>query len=171
MPSADGEPVQVPPPPIPAGNQGANNLAVALGDQEGSWRVEGDQALDVIQAVRRACVLAPRLGPELQDRLCVLAPTPTYRDSLASQTGSMAIRTRGPLAGPSRRVGKGQGALADSVCFVVSAFDRQRAERPVFLHSPFFDFPVEEEVRDFSGARFERHCHARDRFIEFGFFA
>lgn len=59
---ANGEPVHVPSPPIPARDQSADDLSVMLGNQEGSRGI-GDQALDVIQAVYRACVLAPLLGP------------------------------------------------------------------------------------------------------------
>ena len=62
MPIANSKPVHVPSPPIPAGNQSADDLPVALGDQKGG-RGAGDQALDVIWAVRRACVLTPRLSP------------------------------------------------------------------------------------------------------------
>jgi hypothetical protein len=62
VPFAHGEPVHVPSPPIPAGNQSTDNLTIALGDQKGG-RGAGDQALDVILAVRRTCVLTPRLSP------------------------------------------------------------------------------------------------------------
>lgn len=57
------EPVHVPPPSIPAGNQGADDLAAALSDQKGGRGIS-DQALDVIEAIGSACVLAPRLGPQ-----------------------------------------------------------------------------------------------------------
>jgi hypothetical protein len=63
MPVADGQPIQIPSPAVPAGNQSANDLIVALGNQKGSWGADGDQALDVIRPVRRACVLTPPLGP------------------------------------------------------------------------------------------------------------
>lgn len=62
MPFANGEPIHVPSPPVPAGNQSTDNLTTALGDQKGG-RGAGDQALDVIQAVRGTCVLTPRLSP------------------------------------------------------------------------------------------------------------
>lgn len=47
MPFTNCEPVHVPSPPVPAGNQSTDNLTAALGDQNGSRGV-GDQALDVI---------------------------------------------------------------------------------------------------------------------------
>lgn len=47
MPFANGEPIHVPSPPIPAGNQSTDDLIAALSDQKGGW-VVGDQALDVI---------------------------------------------------------------------------------------------------------------------------
>jgi hypothetical protein len=47
MPFANGEPIHVPSPPVPAGNQSTDNLSAALGDQQGG-RGAGDQALDVI---------------------------------------------------------------------------------------------------------------------------
>jgi len=62
MPFANGEPIHVPSPPIPAGNQSTDDLTPALGDQKGG-RGAGDQALDVIQAIRRTCVLTPLLSP------------------------------------------------------------------------------------------------------------
>jgi hypothetical protein len=62
VPFANSEPIHVPSPPIPACNQSADDLTTALGDQKGSRGV-GDQALDVIQVVRRTCMLAPRLSP------------------------------------------------------------------------------------------------------------
>lgn len=62
MPLANGEPIHVPSPPIPAGNQSTDDLTTTLGDQEGGRRA-GDQGLDVSQAVRRTCVLTPRLSP------------------------------------------------------------------------------------------------------------
>lgn len=101
MPFADGEPVHVAPPPVPAGDQGADDLTVALSHQKGGRRVL-DQALDVIQAVGRRCVLAPGLGPKLQDRSRILAPTSTYFDSLVSQVGSIA-RLGEPEIPPRRR--------------------------------------------------------------------
>ena len=60
---ANGEPVQVPPPAIPAGDQGADDLATTLRYQQGSGGIGGDQALDVLRTVRRACVFTPLLGP------------------------------------------------------------------------------------------------------------
>lgn len=62
MPFANGEPIHVPSPPVPTGNQDTDNLTTALGNQK-RGRGAGDQALDVIQAVGPACVLTPRLGP------------------------------------------------------------------------------------------------------------
>ncbi|HKB50097.1 MAG TPA: hypothetical protein VKC63_01550 [Solirubrobacterales bacterium] len=62
MPFANGEPIHVPSPPIPTGNQSTDNLTTALGDQKGGWGA-GDQALDIIETVRRACVLTSCLSP------------------------------------------------------------------------------------------------------------
>jgi hypothetical protein len=47
MPLANSEPIHVPSPPIPAGNQSADDLTTALGDQKGGRRA-GGQALDVV---------------------------------------------------------------------------------------------------------------------------
>jgi hypothetical protein len=47
MPLTNGEPIHVPSPPIPGGDQSTDNLAIALSDQE-CGRGAGDQALDVI---------------------------------------------------------------------------------------------------------------------------
>jgi hypothetical protein len=46
MPFMNGEPIHVPSPPIPAGNQSADDLITALSDQKGG-RGAGNQALDV----------------------------------------------------------------------------------------------------------------------------
>lgn len=62
MPFANSEPIHVPSPPIPASNESTDNLIVALSNQK-SGRGIRNQALDIIQAVRRSCVLAPRLSP------------------------------------------------------------------------------------------------------------
>jgi hypothetical protein len=62
VPFADGEPVHVPSPPVPTGNQSTDDLTVALGNQKGGRGI-CNQALDVIEAVGGGCVLAPRLGP------------------------------------------------------------------------------------------------------------
>ncbi len=62
LPRANGEPVHVPPPAIPAGNQGAYDLGPALGDQEYSRGIR-DQTLDVVQAIDPTCVPATRLTP------------------------------------------------------------------------------------------------------------
>jgi hypothetical protein len=60
---ANSKAIHVSSPPIPAGNQSADNLTIALGNQKGGWGTIGSQVLDAIQAVRRTCVLAPYLGP------------------------------------------------------------------------------------------------------------
>jgi len=62
MPFANGEPVHVPPPPVPAGDQGTDDLSVVLGNQKGARRISG-QALDVIEAVGRRGMLTPLLSP------------------------------------------------------------------------------------------------------------
>lgn len=131
---SNGEAVHVSSPSIPGGDQGAGDLVAALGDEEGGRGIL-DQAFDVIQAVRRAGVIAARLGPELEDCLRVLMPAPAYRDSLAGQVGSMAkgdaITKPDPPADQRRRVNPGEmrnAFSADSVCAVVGALDRQRAE-------------------------------------------
>ncbi len=62
IPFANSEAIHVPSPPIPTSNQSTDNLIAALGDQKGGRGI-GDQALDVIYAVRRTCVLTPRLSP------------------------------------------------------------------------------------------------------------
>ena len=62
MPGVNGKPIHVSSPAIPAGDQSAGDLIAALGDQE-SGRGICDQTLDVVQAVSRRCVLAPRLSP------------------------------------------------------------------------------------------------------------
>jgi len=62
MSITDGKPVHVPSPPVPGGNQGTDYLPVSLGYQEGSGGLR-DQALDVIEAVGRAGVVAPSLRP------------------------------------------------------------------------------------------------------------
>ena len=89
MPFANSEPVHVPSPAIPAGNQRTDDLVAALSDQQGSRGIP-DQTLDVLQAIGRGSVPTPLLGPQLQDRWRLLGPTSTYRDSLSSQAGSMA---------------------------------------------------------------------------------
>lgn len=47
MPFANGEPIHVPSPAIPAGNQSTDNLTAALGDQKGGGGIP-NQALDII---------------------------------------------------------------------------------------------------------------------------
>jgi hypothetical protein len=89
LPLAHSEPVHVPSPPIPAGNQGADYLIAAHGNQKGS-RGCIDQALDVSEAVGSARVLTSLLSPKLQDRPRLLAAASTYRDLLAAQGGSIA---------------------------------------------------------------------------------
>lgn len=64
MPFANSEPIHVPSPPVPTSNQSTDNLIAALSNQK-SRRGISDQALDVIKAVGRTCVLTPRLGPKL----------------------------------------------------------------------------------------------------------
>lgn len=76
MPIADGEPIHVPSPPIPGGDQGPDYLPVPLGHQEGSRGI-GDQTLDVIEAVGRARVLASSLRPQVQHSRHVGLPAST----------------------------------------------------------------------------------------------
>jgi len=64
MPFVNSEPVHVPSPPVPTGNQGTNNLIAALGDQKGGRGI-CDQALDIVEMVCRGRVRAPLLRPKL----------------------------------------------------------------------------------------------------------
>jgi hypothetical protein len=59
---ANGEPIHISPPPVPRGNQGTEDFSTTLGYKQDSWGID-DQTLDVIYAIRCACVLASRLGP------------------------------------------------------------------------------------------------------------
>lgn len=86
---ANSEPVHIPSPAVPTGDQGTDDLAIALGNQKGGGGIS-NQAFDIIQAIGRTRVLTPRLSPKPQDRSRVLTLAPTYRDSLASQVPSMA---------------------------------------------------------------------------------
>ena len=63
-PTANGQPIHVPSPPIPGSNQSANDLGVSLGNQESSWGVDY-QPPHILQAVNRRCMHAPRLRPQL----------------------------------------------------------------------------------------------------------
>lgn len=103
MPLANGEPVHVPAPSIPGGNQGTDELVVALGDQKGGRGV-GDQALDVVQTVRRARVLASGLRPKPQDGPCILPSAAPYGEPLVDQAASMAR--------PKLTIGSGDDAQA-----------------------------------------------------------
>lgn len=62
MSITNSKPVHVPSPPVPGSYQGADYLPIPLGYQEGSRRL-GDQALDVIEAVGRARMVASSLLP------------------------------------------------------------------------------------------------------------
>jgi hypothetical protein len=62
VPVANSEPIHVPSPPIPAGNQSTDNLIALLSNQKGRRGIS-NQALDVIEAVGRSCVLTARLSP------------------------------------------------------------------------------------------------------------
>jgi hypothetical protein len=62
MPFAHSEPIHVPPPPIPASDQSTDDLTATLGNQKGGRGIS-NQALDVLQAVGRSCVLTPSLSP------------------------------------------------------------------------------------------------------------
>jgi hypothetical protein len=64
MPLANSEPIHVPSPTIPTGNQSTDNFIAVLSDQKGRRRIS-NQTLDVIQAIGRSCVLTPRLSPKL----------------------------------------------------------------------------------------------------------
>jgi hypothetical protein len=86
---ANSEPVHIPSPPVPTGDQGTDDLATRLSNQKAGGGIS-NQAFDIIQAVGRTRVLTPRLSPKPQDRSRVLTPTSTYRDSLASQVPIMA---------------------------------------------------------------------------------
>lgn len=92
MPVTNGKPVHVSPPPIPGRNQGTDNLAATFGYQEDSRGI-GHQALDLIAAVGRACVLTSFLLPQLQYCLHVGLLASTYRD-FASQAGIVATKAR-----------------------------------------------------------------------------
>jgi hypothetical protein len=62
MPFANGEPVHVPSPAVPAGNQRTDDLTAALSNQKGRRGIS-DQALDILQAIGRGSVPSPRLSP------------------------------------------------------------------------------------------------------------
>jgi hypothetical protein len=62
MSFTNSKPIQVASPPVPTGDQGADDLAVARGNQQSSRRI-GDQVLDVLAAVDRGCMPTPRLSP------------------------------------------------------------------------------------------------------------
>src|SRR5258705_1406420 len=99
-----------------------------------------------------------------------MLPEPPYGDFLAAQVPSMARPA--PLAGGHRRADWAESELADPVCAVVRPFDFGRAQGPERLFFFFvFDFSVEGEDGHFFDVRFKYHCHARDRLIQFWFFA
>jgi hypothetical protein len=91
----NGESIHVASPPVPAGNQGPDNLIAALGNQKGRGGIR-DQAFDVGEMVCPGCVLTSRLRPKLQDGLRVLEPASTYGEPLASQAGDTYAATCSP---------------------------------------------------------------------------
>jgi len=120
QPVANGETVYVPSPPVPAGDQSADDLLTALGDKE-SRRGIGDQVLDVLRPVGGGRVPASRLSPELQDRLGVVGPASTYRDSLnGGQVNSVTRDTS--------RVTRRWGLIASGIATVVLLLAMSPAE-------------------------------------------
>jgi hypothetical protein len=88
LPIADGEPIHIPSPPVPGCDQRTDDLPVPFGNQEGS-RGFGNQALDVIEAVGRACVLAASLCPQVQYCWYVVPSATAYVDFRPSQARSI----------------------------------------------------------------------------------
>lgn len=88
MAIANGEPIHVASPSVPRSDQGADDLPIPLGDQEGGRRV-GDQALNIIEAVGRARMFAPSLCPQIQHGRHIGLSASTYGDFLASQVRSL----------------------------------------------------------------------------------
>ncbi len=94
---ADGEPVHVPSPPVPCGDQGADDLPISLGNKE-SGRGVIDQSLDVIKTIRRTCMLAAGLCPQVQYRQQVGPSAAAHDDFLAGQVRSIMLRSVFPTA-------------------------------------------------------------------------
>ncbi len=96
-------------------------LAVCDGNRRrGIGRGIGDQTLDVLDAVEGARVLAPRLGPKLQDRLGLIWPATPYRDSLGGQVDSVARDTS--------RVTRRWGLIASGIATVILLLAMSPAE-------------------------------------------
>lgn len=92
------KPVHVPSPPVPGGDQSADDFAVLLGHQEGRRRLGSDELHDIIEAIGRARMLAPGLRPQLQDGRHLALETSTYVEFLAGQARSIRRRRRGQSA-------------------------------------------------------------------------
>lgn len=65
MPIVDREPIHVSSPSVPARDQGPEDLPITLGHQQGSGGVV-NQALDMVETVSRACMLASSLLPQVE---------------------------------------------------------------------------------------------------------
>jgi hypothetical protein len=89
MSFANGKPVHVPSPSVPGGDQGADDLSVSLGHQEGSRRI-GNEELDIVEVVRGACMLTSRLRPKIQYGRYIGRSASTHGDSLAGQVRSIS---------------------------------------------------------------------------------
>lgn len=96
MSIADGEPIHVPSPPVPGGDQGADDLPVSLGYEESS-RGFINQSLDFIKPIRRTCVLTAALCPQIQYRRQVRLSAAAYGDFLAGQVRSITLRSVFPM--------------------------------------------------------------------------
>jgi hypothetical protein len=83
------KPVHVPSPPVPGGDQSADDLAVLLGHQEGGRRLWTDELHDIIEAIGSTRMLAPSLRPQLQDGRHLALEASTYVESLAGQARSI----------------------------------------------------------------------------------
>jgi hypothetical protein len=145
MPIADGESIQVPSPPVPGGDQGADDLPVSLGYEE-SGRGFIDQSLDVIKTIRCTCMLAAGLCPQVQYRWQVGPSAAAYGDFLAGQVRSITSRfvfpgisavlplsramhfTRAPL--PAATIGSMAGSPTRRVEFDSELLDRLHERRP-----------------------------------------
>lgn len=87
---ADGEPVHVPAPSVPGGDQGADDLPLSLGHEENGGRLRC-QTLDVVDAVGRARVPAAGVCPQLQDGRRLGLPAPPHLEAPASQARSLCL--------------------------------------------------------------------------------
>jgi hypothetical protein len=61
------EPVHVPPPSVPRGDQRAHECAAGVGDEQ-TLRCLGEQSVDVLDPVGGGCVRAARPLPQVEDR-------------------------------------------------------------------------------------------------------